>query len=140
MADKLSPERRSALMSRVKNRDTQPELFVRRLLHSRGWRYRIHVKGLPGTPDIVFPGRKAAIFVHGCFWHGHDCKLGQQPKTRTEFWSQKMSANRSRDARKVSQLEGAGWRVLAIWQCSLDDEEQTLRVLEQFLDGTHAQA
>src|SRR5258708_1286568 len=110
MADILTPERRSALMSRVGPRDTKPELTVRQMLHARGWRYRLHRKGLPGTPDIVFPARRAALFVHGCFWHGHSCKLGRRPKTRPEFWAAKIDANKRRDARKVAQLVEAGWR------------------------------
>lgn len=135
MADTLSPERRSALMARVGQRNTKPELVVRRLLHARGWRYRLHRKGLPGTPDIVFPGRQAVLFVHGCFWHGHNCKLCRLPKTRTEFWAAKLSANRERDARKVRELNEAGWRVMTIWQCSLKDPQSVLDATETFLQG-----
>ena len=135
MVDSLSPERRSALMARVRQRNTKPEMVVRRLLHARGWRYRLHKKGLPGTPDIVFPGRQAVLFVHGCFWHGHNCKLCRLPKTRTEFWAAKLSANRERDARKVRELGEAGWRVMTIWQCSLKDPQGVLDATEVFLRG-----
>ena len=140
MADTLTPERRSALMARVGARDTKPELIVRRMLHARGWRYRIHRKGLPGTPDLVFAGRRAAIFVNGCFWHGHGCRLGRLPKSRPEFWVPKMEANRERDARKVSQLVEVGWRVMTVWQCSLADREGALEDIEAFLRGSETVA
>ena len=133
MVDRLSPERRSALMARIGPKNTKPELTVRRLLHAAGWRYRLHRKGLPGTPDIVFGYRKAALFVHGCFWHGHHCRLGRLPKTRPEFWSEKIAGNRARDARKVDQLVEQGWRVMTIWQCSLKDPDRALHQIEDFL-------
>jgi DNA mismatch endonuclease (patch repair protein) len=135
MVDTLTPERRSALMKRVGPRNTKPEMVVRRMLHAGGWRYRLHGKGLPGTPDIVFSGRRVAIFVHGCFWHGHDCKLCRLPKTRTEFWAAKLAANRERDARKVGQLNDAGWRVMTVWQCSLREPSKVLNDMEVFLRG-----
>lgn len=133
MADTLTPKQRSALMSRIGPRHTKPEISVRKMLHARGWRYRLHQKGLPGTPDIVFPKRRAVLFVNGCFWHGHSCKLGRLPKTRPEFWSAKIEANRARDARKISQLNSAGWRVMTVWQCSLSDRDTVLRDIEEFL-------
>ncbi|MES3056620.1 very short patch repair endonuclease [Sphingomonas faeni] len=135
MVDRLSPERRSALMKRVGQKNTKPELIIRRLLHAAGWRYRLHRKGLPGTPDIVFGSRKVALFVHGCFWHGHSCKLGRLPKTRPEFWSAKISGNRARDARKVEQLIAQGWRVMTVWQCGLKHPTDALRQTEEFLKG-----
>ncbi len=124
---------RSRLMSRIGPKDTQPELFVRRMLHTRGWRYRLHAKTLPGTPDIVFPGRRAVLFVHGCFWHGHDCRSGRLPKTRRAFWAAKIAANRSRDSRKVAELVERGWRVMTVWQCSLKRSDSALAAIENFL-------
>ena len=135
MVDIMSPERRSALMARVGPRDTAPERVLRRLLHSRGWRYRLHRKGLAGTPDLVFPGRRVAVFVHGCFWHGHGCRLGRQPKSRPEYWGPKIDANRERDARKVRQLVEAGWRVMTVWQCSLKDQACVIQEVESFLQS-----
>ena len=135
MVDRLTPERRSRLMARIGPKNTKPELTVRRMLHAAGWRYRLHRKGLPGTPDIVFGTRRAVLFVHGCFWHGHHCRLGRLPKTRTEFWSEKIDGNRARDRRKVDELVERGWRVMTIWQCGLKDAEGTLRDVEAFLNG-----
>lgn len=135
MTDRLTPERRSRLMARIGPKNTKPELTVRRMLHAAGWRYRLHRKGLPGTPDIVFGTRRAVLFVHGCFWHGHHCRLGRLPKTRTEFWSEKIAGNRARDLRKVDELVEQGWRVMTIWQCGLKDAEGTLRDVEAFLTG-----
>lgn len=135
MVDRLTPERRSRLMSRIGPKNTKPELTVRRMLHAAGWRYRLHRKGLPGTPDIVFGTRRAVLFVHGCFWHGHHCRLGRLPKTRTEFWSEKIAGNKARDRRKVDELVEKGWRVMTIWQCGLKDAEGTLRDVEAFLNG-----
>lgn len=140
MADRLTPERRSALMARIGPKNTKPELTVRRLLHAAGWRYRLHRKGLPGTPDIVFGRLKAALFVHGCFWHGHRCKLGRLPKTRPEFWSEKIAGNRSRDARKVDELVEQGWRVMTVWQCCLKDPDRALCEIETFLNGNDVTA
>lgn len=135
MGDLLTPEKRSALMARIGPKNTKPELTVRRLLYAQGWRYRLHRKGLPGTPDIVFIRRKAVLFVHGCFWHGHSCKLGRLPKTRPEFWSEKIAGNRSRDTRKVDQLVEQGWRVMTVWQCGLKDADRVLSEIETFLEG-----
>jgi DNA mismatch endonuclease (patch repair protein) len=106
-------------MSRVGRRDTNPEMVLRRLLHGAGFRYRVDVATLPGRPDIVFPSRKSVIFVHGCFWHGHDCSLFKVPKTRTEFWIAKISKNGERDRRAVQALHAKGWRVLTVWECAL---------------------
>lgn len=136
MADRMSPADRSLLMAKVKRSNTKPEMVVRRLLHARGWRYRLHVKGMPGTPDLVFPSRKAVLFVNGCFWHGHTCRLGRLPSSRPEFWVPKIRANRERDGRKIGQLTSEGWRVLTIWQCSLSRPEVVLQEIESFLRST----
>ncbi|RWM32604.1 MAG: DNA mismatch endonuclease Vsr [Mesorhizobium sp.] len=128
---------RSRVMSLVKSRDTKPELVVRRLVHSMGYRFRLHRTDLPGKPDIVFPGRKAIVMVNGCFWHGHDCKRGaRQPKANSEYWKAKVSRNVSRDARVVEALNLAGWRVLTVWECDLTDLASLRGKLHQFLERT----
>jgi DNA mismatch endonuclease, patch repair protein len=119
--DRLTPERRSWLMSRVKGRNTTPELIVRRMLFALGYRYRLHRKDLPGKPDIVFGPRKKAIFVHGCFWHGHNCRKGRLPKSNATFWRLKIDTNKKRDRKRLRQLNALGWKVLVIWQCQLKD-------------------
>lgn len=106
-------------MAAIRGRDTKPELIIRRALHARGFRYRLHDKRLAGKPDIVFPARRAVVFVHGCFWHGHDCPLFVLPATRTEFWRDKIAANRTRDAAALVALAGAGWRTAIVWECAL---------------------
>ena len=122
MTDVFSPQMRSAVMRRVKGRDTTPELTVRRALTRLGARYRLHRKDLPGRPDIVFAGRKLALFVHGCFWHGHDCARGARvPKQNRDYWVAKVGRNTARDARTRSELEATGWRVETIWECELKD-------------------
>lgn len=118
MADKLSPEGRSALMSRIRAKDTQPEMAVRRLLHALGYRYVLHDKRLPGKPDLVFPGRRKVIFVHGCFWHGHSCGRGFRPSSNAAFWAAKIDSNRSRDRRNVRAIRAQGWRVFIVWECA----------------------
>jgi len=120
-------------MRAVKQKNTKPELLVRQMLHARGWRYRLHRKGLPGTPDIVFPSRKKALFVHGCFWHGHDCRLGRMPETRRDFWVKKASDNRERDARVQRQLTERGWDSLVVWQCELKNSNALTERIETFL-------
>lgn len=115
--------KRSAQMSLIKGRDTGLEMTVRRALHARGLRYRLHAKDLPGKPDIVFRGRRIAIFVHGCFWHQHadpGCKLARMPKSRQEFWTGKLEGNRARDIQVRARLESGGWDVIEIWECQLD--------------------
>ena len=119
MADTVDPEIRSRIMASVKQRDTGPEVRLRKALHRLGYRYKLNVKSLPGSPDLVFPRYKAVIFVHGCFWHAHGCKYSSVPSTRTEFWEEKFRANRERDVRKVDQLVKAGWRVLVVWECTI---------------------
>lgn len=113
-------------MQQVKNKDTGPERTVRSLLHSLGYRFRLHRKDLPGTPDIVFPSRRLVVFVHGCFWHGHGCRIGKLPKSRLDYWEPKISTNRERDFRKEAALTLSGWRVVVVWQCELSDID-TLR-------------
>lgn len=113
---------RSRIMRAVKSRDTNPELAVRRLLHSMGYRYRLHRPGLPGKPDIVFSSRRKVIFVHGCFWHGHDCARGARvPASNTEYWTAKIGRNVARDRGTLAQLTDAGWAVLVLWECELGD-------------------
>ncbi|WP_129135673.1 very short patch repair endonuclease [Luteimonas sp. YGD11-2] len=119
MADIIGPEQRSALMSRIKGKDTKIELEVRRGLHALGFRYRLGGAGLPGRPDIVLPRYRTVVFVHGCFWHRHSCHLFRLPKTRPEFWEAKINANVARDRRKESELIAMGWRVETIWECQL---------------------
>jgi DNA mismatch endonuclease (patch repair protein) len=132
--DRLSPAKRSWLMSRVKGQDTKPELTVRQTLHRLGYRFRLHVSNLPGRPDLVFPSRKKAIFVHGCYWHGHSCKYGRaQPKTNRSFWRLKLSANRLRDSRTARLLRRQGWKMLVIWECAIKRNAWEYRAL-RFLD------
>lgn len=119
MADVHTPEQRRHNMRRVRGRDTEPEMLLRRGLHGRGFRYRLHQRTLPGRPDLVFPRYHAVIFVHGCFWHGHDCPLFRWPATRREFWEKKIGDNRARDARAIEALQNEGWRVLIVWECAL---------------------
>lgn len=122
MADRLDPARRSANMSKVRGKDTVPEMRVRRIAHGMGLRFRLHRKDLPGRPDLVFPKHRLAVFVHGCFWHRHPgCARASTPSTRTEFWQAKFEANMERDARQAAALEAGGWRVLVLWECGLKD-------------------
>ena len=119
MVDVVSPESRSRMMSGIRGKNTQPELLVRKALTGTGYRYRLHRRDLPGAPDIVMPGRKLAIFVHGCFWHKHGgCRLAQMPSTRREFWAEKLGANVARDKKAICSLREQGWRVLVVWECS----------------------
>jgi DNA mismatch endonuclease (patch repair protein) len=117
--DPLTPQQRSCNMSRIRGCNTGPELMVRSALHARGLRFRLHAKGLPGTPDIVFPARRAIIFIHGCFWHGHDCPKCVVPRTNKDFWKEKIARNRNRDSAVVAELQRSGWRTLNIWECAL---------------------
>jgi DNA mismatch endonuclease (patch repair protein) len=121
MADRISRERRSNNMSRIRGKDTKPEVIVRRFLHAHGFRFRLCVKKLPGTPDIVLPRYRAAILVHGCFWHVHDCPLGAvKPKTNAEFWETKRARNVERDGGKIELLREQGWRVRVVWECEIE--------------------
>ena len=119
MPDIVSPEARSRMMSGIRGKDTQPELIIRRALHAKGFRYRLHVKDIPGQPDMVFPRFRSVVFVHGCFWHGHDCSLFRLPATRTEFWRAKIERNRKRDDEVTIMLAESGWRQLVVWECAI---------------------
>ena len=120
MTDVFSPEKRSDVMRQVKAKGTSPELKVRKLLWALGARYRLHRKDLPGAPDIVLPGRKLAVFVHGCFWHGHDCARGARvPQQNRDYWTAKIARNRARDERVQGELDALGWRPLVVWECEL---------------------
>ena len=132
--DKISPEKRSRNMARVKGKNTKPEMLVRSLLHKMGYRFRLHVKKLSGNPDIVLPRYKAVIFVHGCFWHGHEgCKRATMPATGTEFWHAKITSNKQRDKRNIAALKNSGYRCLTIWQCEVKDIEALKQRLAAFL-------
>ena len=127
---------RSEVMRRVQGENTTPERKVRSLLHRLGYRFRLHRKDLPGSPDIVLPKYRTAIFVHGCFWHRHDCKRGQRfPSTNTGYWSRKFTRNVDRDREKTAQLEGAGWQVMVVWECELRDVEALVGKLERIRGG-----
>lgn len=117
MVDVVDRATRSRMMSGIRGKDTKPEILVRKALHARGFRYRLHVAGLPGKPDLVFPRYRAVLFIHGCFWHGHDCRYFRLPATRPEFWTQKIRGNQDRDRRQVQTLKEAGWRTLVVWEC-----------------------
>lgn len=134
--DTLSPEERSKRMALVRGRDTKPEMLVRRLAHSMGYRYRLHRRDLPGKPDLVFGPRRKLIFVHGCFWHRHPdpaCKLARLPKTRREFWLPKLEGNRARDERNNVALTEMGWDVLEIWECETADVDSLANKIREFL-------
>ena len=136
MADTLTPTERSARMSRVRGRNTKPEMLVRRLLHSLGFRFRLHRRDMPGSPDIVLPRYRAVIFVHGCFWHQHNdpnCCLARMPKSRLEFWGPKLASNQIRDERVRQSLDALGWRVLVLWGCELKDEAALRNTILEFL-------
>jgi len=133
LVDILTPEQRSAQMSRIRGKDTKIELLVRRALHARGFRYRLGGAGLPGRPDVVLPKHKTAIFVHGCFWHGHDCHLFRLPKTRPEFWRLKIEGNRNRDSRALTMLSEMGWRYRVVWECELRGRRED--ELTEFFDA-----
>ena len=135
MVDHVTPERRSFIMSSVQSKNTKPEMLVRRALHKMGYRYRIHRRDLPGSPDLVFPGRKKAIFVHGCFWHGHGCKWGRLPKSKLDYWQPKIKANRKRDRRDLKALRDDGWCVKVVWACELREPEATLGKIAIFLEA-----
>lgn len=124
MADIVSPEKRSKMMAGIRAKDTSPELIIRKGLHKRGYRYKLHEKKLPGKPDLVLAKRRILIFVHGCFWHGHNCHLFKYPKTRAEFWRKKIHGNTTRDEKAVSHLLASDWRVLVVWECALKGKKK----------------
>jgi DNA mismatch endonuclease, patch repair protein len=136
MADTLTPERRSENMRRIKSKGMKPELAVRQLAHRLGYRYRLHRKDLPGKPDLVFGPAHKAIFVHGCFWHGHDdpaCRDGRAPRSNQSYWLPKLTRNKGRDAASVAALKAAGWHVLVVWECETRDAAVLRTRLEAFL-------
>ena len=137
MADTLSPEQRSRRMRLIKGKDTYPELAVRKMLRDLGFGgYRLHRKDLPGKPDIAYLGKRKAIFVHGCFWHGHQCRSGvRRPKSNREYWLPKIERNKERDNQERMRLVGTGWDVLVIWECEINDEEFLAERLITFLGG-----
>ncbi len=138
--DVFSPAERSAVMAAVKGKDTTPERIVRRLAHALGYRFRLHRKDLPGAPDLVFPSRGKAIFVHGCFWHGHDCARGSRaPKANAAYWRAKIARNRERDAASLAALRELGWATLVLWECELKREDLPAR-LRGFLGPPGASA
>lgn len=122
-------------MSKVRHKNTRPEMVVRRLLHGQGYRYRLHAKDLPGKPDMVFRKRRKVIFIHGCFWHRHPgCKLARLPKSRRDFWIPKLERNKERDEQHIAVLEANDWKVLIVWECQIDDQERLLNELVGFLE------
>ncbi|HYC74313.1 very short patch repair endonuclease [Brevundimonas sp.] len=135
MADVVDPATRSRMMSGIRGKNTKPEMLIRKALHARGFRYRLHCKDLPGNPDLCLPKYRAAIFVHGCFWHGHGCHLFKWPKTRPEFWREKIGRNCEVDEAASTMLLDAGWRVATVWECSLKGRgRQQLSEIAERLD------
>lgn len=138
--DTLTVLERSARMAKVRGRDSKPEMVVRRMVHAMGFRYRLHDRKLPGSPDLVFPRLRKVIFVHGCFWHRHPdptCKLARMPKSRLDFWEPKLQGNRERDVRHHAELKALGWRIFVVWECRMRDKEQLENDLRAFLtEGT----
>jgi DNA mismatch endonuclease (patch repair protein) len=136
MIDAIAAEKRSQIMRRVRRKNTAPEIVVRKLIFSMGYRYRLHRKQLPGSPDIVFPGKKKIIFGHGCFWHMHECKKGRPPKSNENYWLPKLERNKQRDNENLAKLEIEGWKVLVIWECQLKDLLKLEDTIKAFLsDG-----
>jgi DNA mismatch endonuclease (patch repair protein) len=134
--DKLTPERRSANMRAIRSKGMKPELIVRRLAHSLGYRFRLHRRDLPGKPDLAFIGRKKAIFVHGCFWHQHpDCREGRPPHSNGAYWQPKLRRNVERDRASIEELDVRGWQSLVLWECELKEVDALKRKLVAFLDG-----
>lgn len=132
--DRITRETRSKNMSKIKSKNTKPELLIRKLLSKKGFKYRLHYK-LPGKPDIVFPASKVVIFVNGCFWHGHNCKEGHIPKTNTEFWSKKILNNKSRDKNNIMLLRKKGWKVIPIWECNVEKNiNRKINLLKTYLN------
>ncbi len=134
MADVLTPEQRRRCMAAIKGKDTKPELVVRSMAHSLGYRFRLHRKDLPGKPDLVFPRLEKIILVHGCYWHTHNCRFGRvTPKTNAEFWRKKREGNVKRDHRNLAALRRGGWKVLIIWECQTHDKDRLARRIHSFL-------
>jgi len=137
MVDVVDQATRSRMMSGIRGRNTRPEIALRRALHARGFRFRLHRKGLPGRPDVVLPRYRAVVFVHGCFWHRHPgCRFATTPSTRPEFWAEKFAQNVARDARAIEALTGDGWRVAVVWECALKrSAEETAEAVAAWLRG-----
>lgn len=135
--DHMSPGKRSALMARIRGTDTRPEQRVRSVAHRLGFRFRLHVRGLPGRPDLVFPRLRKIILVHGCFWHQHDCPRGTRPASNVAFWTEKLDRNQARDRTVLRQLRRQGWRVIVIWECQTNDPARLSRRLGRFLSAVH---
>lgn len=134
MTDVFSPEERSRIMSRVGGRDTKPELVVRSMIHRMGYRFRVHRKDLPGRPDVVLPRHRKVVFVHGCFWHGHEgCPRGARPTTNREFWDAKLDANERRDTENLRKLRRLGWEPLVVWECETREHTELRETLQSFL-------
>lgn len=131
--DTRTPEQRRRIMQSVAQKNTGPEIVVRRIAHALGYRFRLHRKDLPGRPDLVFPGRRKVVFVHGCFWHGHGCPKGRLPKSRPEFWVPKIEGNKARDLRAEQALVDLGWETLTLWQCETKTREVIEAKLREFL-------
>ena len=137
MVDVFTTDKRSEIMARITGKNTSPEIEVRRFLHSRGFRFRLHRKDLPGCPDIVLPKYRTAILINGCFWHGHTCKDGRRPKSNKSYWNQKLDRNKKRDARNARKLRALGWKRIVIWGCEVDDEPRLECKIVQRLELSH---
>jgi len=137
MTDIYSKQKRSKIMSKISGKESKPEILVRKFLFTNGFRYRKNDKRYPGKPDIVLPRYKTVIFIHGCFWHGHNCKAGKLPETRKEFWEEKIKGNIERDKRNKSELEKLGWNVIIIWQCELKNNEIKTKTLDKLTNTLH---
>lgn len=136
MADFMSAEQRSAHMSKIRSKNTKPEVMLRKMLHRAGFRYRLYDPKLPGKPDLVFARLRKVIFVHGCFWHGHDCPVGARlPKSNTSYWAEKRLRNSERDLRQEVELRALGWEPLVVWECEIKDNPNVLKAVEAFLSG-----
>lgn len=131
--DSFTKQQRSACMARIRSTNTQPELTVRRALHAAGYRFRLHRRDLPGKPDIVLPRHRLAIFVHGCFWHGHTCKDGRRPRSNEGYWNPKLDRNLARDARRRQELSELGWKAVTVWACTVKDVDEALRTVQEAL-------
>jgi DNA mismatch endonuclease, patch repair protein len=134
--DIVTPDKRSVLMSGIRSKNTRPEIAVRRVAHSLGYRFRLHRRDLPGHPDIVFPSLKKIVLVHGCFWHRHlKCKYAYCPKSNVDFWEAKFAKTLERDSRNIDKLERLGWRLLTVWECETSEPEALRKLVKRFLDG-----
>lgn len=139
MSDIFSSQKQSDIMSKISGKNTKPEILVRKFLFSKGFRYRINVKTLPGKPDIVLPKYKTVIFINGCFWHGHNCKKGKLPSSNIDFWKEKISNNKSRDDKNSDLLVKLGWKVIIIWQCEVSKIDNRIKILNKLLEDIKQQ-